>query len=120
MKTNAPVANFVVMVISWLWVRGVGATVGGARSYTSGIVRFVSEEAASMARKIWVRDPDAGGVKIPDDVKVRTTARLERHAEKHFKGKYSRLSIRFWGQCCICLLSSLQHCDDQPAEMRSE
>jgi hypothetical protein len=53
-----------------------------------------------MPRGTWVRDPDAGGVKIPDDVKVRTTARIERYAEKHFKGRYLRLGIRFRGQFC--------------------
>jgi hypothetical protein len=53
-----------------------------------------------MAKRTWVRDPDSGGVKIPDDVKVRTTVRIEQHAEKHFKGKYSRIDVRFRGQFC--------------------
>jgi hypothetical protein len=53
-----------------------------------------------MANRTWVRDPDSGGVKIPDDVKVRTTARIERYAEKHFKGKYSRIDVRFRGVFC--------------------
>jgi hypothetical protein len=53
-----------------------------------------------MTKKIWVRDPDSGGVKVPDDVKVRTTERIERYAEKHFQGKYSRIDVRFRGQFC--------------------
>jgi len=53
-----------------------------------------------MAKRTWVRDPDAGGVKIPDDVKTRTTARLERYAEKHFKGKHTRIDVRFRGVFC--------------------
>jgi hypothetical protein len=53
-----------------------------------------------MARKAWVWDPDAGGVKIPDSVKRRTEARLRRYAEEHFAGKYTRLEIRFRGKFC--------------------
>ena len=53
-----------------------------------------------MAKKIWVRDPDSGGVKIPDDVKARTKARICRCAEKHFKGMYSRIDVRFRGVFC--------------------
>jgi hypothetical protein len=53
-----------------------------------------------MAKRTWVRDPDAGGVKIPNDVKVRTTTRIERYAEKNFKGRYSRIDVRFRSQFC--------------------
>ena len=53
-----------------------------------------------MPRRIWVRDPDAGGVKIPDAVKKRTKDRIERYAETHFEGKYTRLGIRFRGRFC--------------------
>jgi len=49
---------------------------------------------------IWVRNPDAGGVKIPDRVKARTKRRIERYAEEHYKGKYTRLDIRFRSQFC--------------------
>lgn len=53
-----------------------------------------------MPRRMWVSDPNAGGTTIPKDVKERTTARIERYAEKHFKGKYTRLSILFRAQFC--------------------
>lgn len=48
-----------------------------------------------MPKKVWLKHPDAGGVKIPDEVKTRTIVRLERHAQKHFSGRYTRLGIRF-------------------------
>ena len=48
----------------------------------------------------WVRNPDSGGVKIPEGVKARTKERILRHAEDHFAGKYTRLDIRFRSQFC--------------------
>ncbi len=48
----------------------------------------------------WVRDPDSGGVKIPEGVKGRTKERILQHAEDHFAGKYTRLDVRFRGQFC--------------------
>ena len=53
-----------------------------------------------MARKQWVFDPDHGGIKVPEAVKRRTTERLQRFAEVHFAGCYTRLDIRFRGQFC--------------------
>ena len=53
-----------------------------------------------MARKVWMRSPNAGGRKIPEDVQHRTQQRIQRYASKHFKGKYTRLEIRFRGQFC--------------------
>jgi hypothetical protein len=48
----------------------------------------------------WVFDPNSGGKKIPEAVKEDVKRRIERVAEKHFKGKYTRLDIRFKGQFC--------------------
>lgn len=53
-----------------------------------------------MAKKVWVHDPDSGGVKIPPDVRSRVTERIERYAEEHYAGAYTRLGIRFRGQFC--------------------
>lgn len=53
-----------------------------------------------MARRQWVFDPDSGGVKIPETVKQRTTARIERYATEHLAGRYTRLDIRYRGQFC--------------------
>jgi len=53
-----------------------------------------------MPRKTWVRDPDAGGVTIPEAVKRRTEQRIRRYAEEHFAGKYTRLEVRSRGQFC--------------------
>lgn len=51
-------------------------------------------------RKQWVFSPDSGGTKIPDTVKRDVEGRIRAVAEKHFKGKYIRLDIRFKGQFC--------------------
>ena len=50
--------------------------------------------------KKWVFDPDSGGIKIPDPVKHDVEKRITSVAEKHVKGKYTRLDIRFKGQFC--------------------
>jgi len=52
------------------------------------------------AQKQWVFDPDSGGRKIPEAVKIDVRQRIERVAEKHFKGQYIRHDIRFKGQFC--------------------
>ena len=52
------------------------------------------------SRKQWVFDPDSGGKKIPESVKGDIEQRISRVAEEHFKGKYTRLDIRFRGQFC--------------------
>ena len=50
--------------------------------------------------KGWVRDPDAGGVKIPPAVRTRVADRIRRYAERHYAGKFTRLDIRFRGPFC--------------------
>ena len=52
------------------------------------------------SHKTWVFDPDSGGKKIPEAVKSKVRQRIEGVAEKRFKGKYTRLDIRFKGQFC--------------------
>ncbi len=51
-------------------------------------------------RKRWMSDPNSGGEKISDSVKIRTEARIRKYAEENFAGKYTRLEIRFRGQFC--------------------
>jgi hypothetical protein len=53
-----------------------------------------------MSRKQWVFDPDRGGVRIPEPVRLVTEDRIRRFAEKHFAGRYTRLEIRFRAQFC--------------------
>ena len=53
-----------------------------------------------MTRRQWVFDPDSGGKKIPEAVRQRMEARLRRHAEEQFAGRYTRLEVRFRGQFC--------------------
>lgn len=45
-------------------------------------------------------DPDQGGVTIPKDVRERTTQRILAYAERHFKGHYTRIDVRYRGQFC--------------------
>ncbi len=49
---------------------------------------------------VWVKHPDRGGLKISEAVKRETTERLERYAQNHFAGKYTRLDVRFRRQFC--------------------
>jgi len=53
-----------------------------------------------MASKQWRFDPDSGGVKIPPTVQTDVKKRILAVAEVEFKGKYTRLDIRFKGQFC--------------------
>lgn len=53
-----------------------------------------------MSRGVWVFDPNTGGTKIPERVKVEVKQRIERVAEEHFKDKYTRLDVRFRGKFC--------------------
>lgn len=48
----------------------------------------------------WVFRPDSGGIKIPEAVKNEIERRIKETAEKHFKGKYTHLDIRFKNQLC--------------------
>jgi hypothetical protein len=48
----------------------------------------------------WVRDPHAGGVKIPPSVQVTTRRRILAHAEKLHAGRYTRIDVRFRGVFC--------------------
>jgi hypothetical protein len=48
----------------------------------------------------WVRDPHAGGIKIPKAVQERTQQRILDYAAANYAGKYNRLNIRFRSQFC--------------------
>ena len=48
----------------------------------------------------WVRNPHSGGVKIPKLVQERTQRRILAHAKKKYKGKFTRLEVRFRGSLC--------------------
>ena len=52
------------------------------------------------AKKVWMRDPDSGGVKIPPAVRTRIAERITRYAQAHYAGKFTRLDIRFRGVFC--------------------
>jgi hypothetical protein len=53
-----------------------------------------------MPRKVWVYDPQSGGVTIPDAVKPRIRHRVLAHAAAHFSGKYNRIDVRFRSKFC--------------------
>ncbi len=48
----------------------------------------------------WIRDPHSGGVKVPKPVQERVRRRILDHAETHYKGRYTRLDVRFRGVFC--------------------
>lgn len=62
--------------------------------------------------KMWIRSPDAGGVKIPVVAQERTRQRILAYAEQHYAGKYIRLDIRFKGQ--FCYIDAYQEPDVAP------
>ena len=53
-----------------------------------------------MPPKQWVYDPDHGGVKISEPVRHRVQERIQRYAQAHFTGRYTRLEFRFRHQFC--------------------
>jgi hypothetical protein len=53
-----------------------------------------------MTAKQWTFDPNSGGIKIPPAVQADVEKRIQTVAEKDFKGKYTRLEIRFKNQFC--------------------
>ena len=65
-----------------------------------------------MSRGTWVFDPDSGGQKIPERVKVDVTRRIERLAAERFEDQYTRLDIRFRGQ--FCYIDAYQEPRDDP------
>src|SRR5256885_744300 len=60
----------------------------------------------------WVFDPQSGGVKIPPAVQERTRRRILAYAEKHYKGKYTRIDVRFRGP--LCYIDAYQEPDVPP------
>ena len=48
----------------------------------------------------WTRDPNSGGVKLKENVKVRTHERIIKYAETNLTGRYTRLDIRFRTHFC--------------------
>ncbi len=50
--------------------------------------------------RMWVYNPHAGGVKIPEAVRLRTEQRILAYANAHYAGKFTRLGIRFRGALC--------------------
>lgn len=69
----------------------------------------------------WVRSPDSGGKKIPPEVRSRVAERIERYAEEHYAGRYTRLGIRFRGQFCyIDAFTEPDEPSEQLLELRGE
>jgi hypothetical protein len=54
-----------------------------------------------MAGKgVWVQDPHAGGVKIPDAVRQRIEQRIQAYANANYAGQFNRIAVRFRGALC--------------------
>jgi hypothetical protein len=51
-------------------------------------------------RRQWVFDPGSGGKKIPKEVQQDIEKRIHLVAREQFKGRYTRLEIRFRSQFC--------------------
>ena len=49
---------------------------------------------------MWVFDPDAGGVKIPERTKRDVETRLKEYAAKHYADDYAKIEIKFRGAFC--------------------
>jgi len=49
---------------------------------------------------MWIKDPDAGGLKLPKNIQERTRKRILTYANLHYSGKFISLDIRFRGQFC--------------------
>ncbi|HXK29541.1 MAG TPA: hypothetical protein VJ646_14915, partial [Candidatus Binatia bacterium] len=53
-----------------------------------------------MARKHWVLSPHTGGSKVSVAVQDETRRRILRHAERYYRGLFTRIEVRFRGQFC--------------------
>jgi hypothetical protein len=51
-------------------------------------------------KKVWMFNPHAGGKKILPATQDAVRNRILAHAEKKYKGKYSRIDIKFRGALC--------------------
>ncbi len=61
---------------------------------------LVQRRGPKRPTRVWVRDPHAGGTKIPESLKEQTKQRILAHAAKHYAGKYTRLEVWFKGLFC--------------------
>jgi hypothetical protein len=53
-----------------------------------------------VRRGVWVQTPTSGGRSVPKPLRRRIEERINRHAKRRFKGKYTHLAIRFRGKFC--------------------
>ena len=67
------------------------------------------------SRGHWVYDPDYSGKKILAIVQADVIRRINQVAQEHYKGRYTRIDIRFRGQFCyICAYTEPHFADDWP------
>ena len=59
-------------------------------------MRSVADDAMAT----WAYNPHAGGVTIPPAVRLRTERRIRAYGDAHYKGRFTRLDIRFRGALC--------------------
>ena len=50
--------------------------------------------------RTWVYNPHTGGKSIPPGVKARTERRILDYAARHYRGKFTRIDVRFRGALC--------------------
>ncbi len=51
-------------------------------------------------RKVWAYNPHTGGTKIPPALQEEVRARVLKYANKHYRGKFTRIDVRFKGALC--------------------
>ena len=66
--------------------------------------RHIEERTHTMMKKVWVKDPHSGGVKIPEGITDSVRNRIVGYAEEHYAGKYVRIDVRFKG--CFCYIDA--------------
>lgn len=64
---------------------------------------------------MWVRDLQSGGTPIPERERESIIQRIEQYAQKHYRGRYQRLDVRFRGS--FCYVDAFQDDDPQPVHL---
>lgn len=53
-----------------------------------------------MPKRMWVYDPQSGGMSIPKTIQPIIRQRILYHAEKHYADRCNRIDVRFRGKFC--------------------
>lgn len=67
---------------------------------SNGTPLIIEVKEDNSMKKVWMFDPHTGGRKISPSVQELVRKRILAHAEKNYKGKYSRIEVKFKGPFC--------------------